>query len=95
MHTRVLNQIREKIRTRDYIMTLHAEEEMDADGFTIFEVEHVLLNGHIIEKQKDAVTAESKYVVHGQTIVFEGMFVVCKISPTGKLVILTIYAEGE
>ena len=32
MYARVLGQMREKIRTRQYVMTLHAEEEMDNDG---------------------------------------------------------------
>jgi len=30
--------MREKIRTRQYVMTIHAEEEMDEDGLTIFDV---------------------------------------------------------
>jgi hypothetical protein len=31
--------MREKIRRRQYVMTLHAEEEMDDDSLTIFDVE--------------------------------------------------------
>lgn len=31
MFERVLKQMREKIRTRQYVMTVHAEEEMDGD----------------------------------------------------------------
>ncbi len=35
MYERVLRQMREKIRTRQYVMTLHAEEEMSDDALTI------------------------------------------------------------
>ena len=38
-------------------MTLHAEEEMDDDGLSIFDVERALLTGEIIERQKDYQTA--------------------------------------
>ncbi len=49
MFESVLKEIREKVRTR----TLHAEEEMNDDGLAIFDVEHCLLTGEIIERQKD------------------------------------------
>jgi hypothetical protein len=43
MYERVLRQMREKIRTRQYVMTLHAEEEMNDDDLSIFDVERVIL----------------------------------------------------
>ncbi len=52
MFERILKQMQEKIRTRQYIMTLHAEEEMDDDELTIFDVERAILTGKIIERQK-------------------------------------------
>jgi hypothetical protein len=30
--------MQEKIRTRQYVMTLHAEEEMDDDELSIFDI---------------------------------------------------------
>lgn len=48
-------------------MTLHAEEEMDNDGLTIFDVESVILTGEIIEWQRDRKTRERKYLVRGET----------------------------
>ena len=53
MFDRILRRIQQKIRTLEYVMSIHAEEEMDDDGLTIFDVEHVLLTGKIIERQKD------------------------------------------
>jgi hypothetical protein len=31
----VLKKIRDKVRDKDYVMTIHAEEEMNADGLSI------------------------------------------------------------
>jgi len=42
---RILKQIREKVRQRQYVMTLHAEEEMSDDNLSIFDVERSLLTG--------------------------------------------------
>jgi hypothetical protein len=88
---RILKQIREKVSQRQYVMTLHAEEEMSDDNLSIFDVERSLLTGEIFERQKDAVTGEWKYLVKGYTVAGGEMMTVAKISPTGKLVIITVY----
>ena len=72
-------------------MTLHAEEEMSDDNLSIFDIERSLLTGEIVERQKDAVTGEWKYLVKGDTVAGDEMMSVAKISPTGKLVIITVY----
>ena len=83
--------MREKICARRYVMTLHAEEEMDDDGLSIFDVERGILTGEILERHKDRVTQEWKYLIEGQTIAGNPVFVVAKLSITGKLVIITVY----
>ncbi|MCI5131573.1 MAG: DUF4258 domain-containing protein [Candidatus Electrothrix sp. EH2] len=83
--------MREAIRTRNYIMTLHAEEEMDDDDLSIFDIERIILTGTIIEQQKDQVTEEWKYLIEGDSISKELVVVVAKMSITGKLVIITVY----
>lgn len=93
MFERVLKQMREKIRTRQYVMTAHAEEEMDEDDLTIFDVERCILTGEITEKQKDPETKEWKYVVKGHSLSGDGVITVTKLSPVGKLVILSVNAE--
>ena len=89
----ILRRIQEKVRALEYVMTIHAEEEMDDDGLTIFDVEHVLLTGEIVERQKDRQTGEWKYLVEGRTHGLEVAIVVTKLSLTGKLVIITVYLE--
>lgn len=91
MFDRVLKRMREKVRTRQYVVSVHAEEEMDDDDLTIFDVEHGILTGTIIERQKDGETEEWKYLIQGPTLTEEEAIVVTKLSPTGKLVILTVY----
>ena len=66
MASRTLKRIRDKIRTREYVMTLHAEEEMDEDGLTIFDVESVILTGEIVDRQREPLTQVRKYVVRGR-----------------------------
>ena len=76
-------------------MTTHAEEEMEADGLEIFDVEHCILAGEIVERQKDLATGEWKYMVRGSTVGDETAIIVTKLSFTGKMVIVTIFLELE
>ena len=91
MYDRILQRMRERIRTRQYVMTLHAEEEMDDDGLSIFDVERGILTGRISERQKDYSTAEWKYLIEGYSIAGDPVVVVAKLSVTGKLVIIMVY----
>lgn len=74
MFERILNRMREKVRALQYVMTIHAEEEMDSDDLSIFDVEQAILTGRIIERQKDAETSEWKYLIKGKSV--EGRYVV-------------------
>ncbi|MCA9950755.1 MAG: DUF4258 domain-containing protein [Anaerolineales bacterium] len=93
MYKHVLDKMREGIRNRQYVMTLHAEDEMADDGLSIFDVERAILTGKIIERQKDHQSQEWKYLVMGQTIDSQLITVVAKLSVTKKLVIITVYLE--
>lgn len=96
MFERMLSRIREKVRTQQYVVTIHADEEMDDDLLLWSDVEHALLTGKIIERQKDRDTNEWKYVIFGKTGEGRRIGVVTKLSPSGKVVILTVYdAEKE
>lgn len=85
--------MREKVRALQYVMTVHAEEEMEGDGLSIFDVEQAVLTGHVVERQKDAETGEWKYLVGGSSVEGRAVVVVSKLSPTGTLVIITVYVE--
>lgn len=91
MFERTLKLIREKVHQREYVMTIHAEEEMDNDGFSIYDVENGILTGKIVERQRDRDTAEWKYRINGESFSGDEIEVVVKISSTDKLVIITVY----
>lgn len=86
--------MREKIRFRQYLMTIHADEEMDDDDLNIYDVENAILTGEMIERQKDKETRESKYLVRGENVDGSELLVaVTKFGTSGKLIILTVYVE--
>ena len=91
MYDRILKRMQEAIRNRQYIMTLHAEEEMDDDDFSIFDIEHIVFTGKIIDRQKDQITKDWKYLIEGESFSKCLAGVVAKLSITGKLVIITVF----
>ena len=48
---RTLKRMRDLVRRGLYVMTTHADEEADADDFSIFDVESAILTGQIVERQ--------------------------------------------
>jgi len=91
MFDQILMQMRNKIRNRDYVMTYHAREEMVADNYSVYDVEQGILTGEIVERQKYKNTAEWKYRIRGHAINMNQIEIIGKLSPTGKLVIITIF----
>mgnify|MGYP001589636424 FL=1 len=91
MFDRILNEMRDKIRERKYVMTIHGEEEMNNDCLSIYDAERGILTGKIVECQKDKVTTEWKYRITGQSVDGSEIEIIAKLSPTGKLVIITVY----
>jgi Domain of unknown function (DUF4258) len=91
MFDEILRRMQEKITSLQYVMTLHAEEEMNDDNLTIYDIEQSILTGEILERQKDKVSAESKYRIRGISADGLEVEVIAKIGLTGKLVIITVY----
>jgi len=91
MFDAVLQQIQAKIRALHYVMTIHAEEEMDDDGLSIYDVESAILNGHIVERQRDKNTNEWKYLVRGHTEQDRDVEIVVKVSSQDTAIIITVY----
>lgn len=91
MHERILEKCRQRVRTRDYVITLHADDEMAADGYSILDVESGILTGTIIERQRDRETKEQKYRIAGVTSSLRPIEGVVRFGATGMLVIITVY----
>jgi hypothetical protein len=83
--------MRERVHARQYVMTLHAEEEMDDDELSIFDIERSIMMGEIAARHRDHVTIGYRYLVEGQTIAGDPIVVVGKLSSTRTLVIVTVY----
>jgi hypothetical protein len=93
MFERILRQFRDKVRAHQFVVTLHAVEELEDEGLSVLDIEHAILTGKISRRQRDADTGEWKYLVSGRTLSHDDLVVVAKLSPTDKLVIITVYAE--
>ena len=91
MFKRILIRMQEKVRRRQYVVTHHARKEMNEDDLTVYDVERGILTGRILERQRDRETGEQKYRIRGETVEGVGIEVLAKLSPTGKLVIITVY----
>lgn len=86
-----ITRIRECVCSLNYVVSIHAAEELDDDNITIFDLENIILSGEIIERQRDTRTREVKCVVRGLTLDERHAETVVKIGPTGKLFVITVY----
>jgi hypothetical protein len=86
-----ISHLRHLIRTLSYVVSTHATDELEDDNLTVFDLENIVLTGQIVERQRDQVTRETKYVVQGATLEGDAAEVVAKIGYTGKLFIITVY----
>ena len=91
MYERILRKMREKIRSRDYVMTTHADEEMWEDGLAIEDIEKTILTGEIVARQEDHYSDQWKYLVRGESLDSRPVVAVAKIGYTSELVIITVY----
>jgi len=92
MYPRILRRVRDLILNGQYVVTSHAYDEMAADDLTIWDVERAVLTGSVVERQKDARTAELKYRLRGDGVDDVAMELILRIGPTGKVIIITVYA---
>ena len=75
-------------------MTTHADEEADAHGFSVFDVESAILTGEIVARQKESETGEWKYVICRDGVDGAALTVIAKFGASGQMLyILTVYAE--
>ena len=93
MARQVIDRLRAKIRAGQYVVPFHAADALDDDEISILDVEHIVLTGEIIERQRDPQTRERKYVIEGETLDGQTACCVAKIGPTAKVVIITVWVE--
>jgi len=86
-----INQLRNLIRTLNYVVSTHAAEELEDDELSILDLENIIFTGQITERQCDVKTREIKYIVSGVTLDESHAQAVVKVGFTGKLIIITVY----
>ena len=95
VYDRILKRLRECVRSRNYIVTLDADEEMAEEGISILDVERAKFEGRIIERQKDENRTEWKYLVAGPTRHADSITAVTKIGSTGKMILITVFGDDS
>ena len=82
-----IGQIQELVRNGLYYLTEHADDEAMADKFDIYDVENGILGGKI----RRTWPREGKYEVVGWSLDKRPIGVVCRITQTGKVGVITVY----
>ena len=91
MFERELRRFRHAVRTEQYDLRLHALEELEADGFSVRDLESCVLTGLIVERQRDFRTGEWKYVIAGSALDGSSVTLVAKWIATGRMIVLTVF----
>lgn len=91
MFSSALRRMRDLIRAGEYVVTLHAEEEMADDEVSVSDLERCFLTGEVLERQRDGKTNEWKYRIRGSTVEGGVVEAVAKIGVTRKVVVITVY----
>jgi hypothetical protein len=86
-----ITRIRDLIRSLNYVVSLHAAEELEDDNLTILDLENIILTGRIVKRQRDRQTRETKILIRGRSLDGREAEVVVKPGPTGALYIITVY----
>lgn len=91
MWRRIIDKIRNAIRTGNYDMTHHASEEMAEDKLGIFDIESAVLSGKIAKIERDDPRGV-KYVIDGVgTDQSTPIGIVGRFKETGVFLIITVY----
>ena len=84
-----IREIQALVRSGLYYLTEHADDEAIADGFDIYDVEYGILTGKI----RRTWPRGGKYEVVGSALDGRPIGVVCRITGTGKVRIITVYED--
>lgn len=66
MFERELRRFRAAVRDGRFELATHAFRELVSDGLTVLDLEGAVLTGRIVERQRDRLTGEKKYVIEGR-----------------------------
>ena len=84
-----IGQIKALVRNGLFYLTEHADDEAGIDGFDIYDVEHGILSGKI----RRTWPKEGKYEIIGTSLDRRPIGIVCRITGTGKVRVITVYED--
>ena len=88
---RIIDRLREKVRSGEYILSYHAIDEMRDDEFEEEDFEAAITSGRVVRRQKDRL-GRRKYTVEGRARDKRKLRAVCRFADaSSKLVVITIY----
>ena len=84
-----IRQIQALVRTGLYYLTEHADNEATVEDFDIYDLEYSILTGKI----RRTWPREGKYEIVGSALDGRRLGVVCRITNTGKVRVITVYPD--
>lgn len=86
-------QIREKIKSGDYQVSVHATKRLRSRQLTVADLEHAVIYGEIIERDPDAKPYPKCIFLGEDARKGESLHVVCSITP--DTMVVTVYFPDE
>lgn len=88
---RTIETLRELVRSQEYQISIHANEEMSIDALIAVDIENAVLTGKITKRfSKEA--RGTRYEITGQACDGRLVAVICRILGNGWLRIVTVFA---
>lgn len=81
---------RRKVALGHYELTGHAKEEMEQDGFSIRDIKAAIYSGSIVATQRHG-HGRRKYMVRGRSEDERHMTLVCRLTESGRLRVITVF----
>ena len=86
-----IGDFRRKVAFGHYELTGHAKDEMECDGFTIRDVKSAIYSGRVVRMQRHG-REPRKFVVAGRTDDGRPLRLICRLTASGRLRIITVFA---
>ena len=88
---RIIDRLREKVRSGEYVLSYHAIDELRDDEFEEEDFEAAILSGQVVRTQKDRL-GRRKYTIEGIACDKRSLRAVCRFADaSGKVVVITLY----
>jgi hypothetical protein len=91
MYDHILEKMIECVWNGNFFIPIHALVAIEQDLLTTEDVVNCVLEGEIVERQKDRTSGEYKYVIAGEALDNSPIEVVAKLHLVGDTYVITVY----